>query len=206
MDKKKDDLHGNAPNSSPVALLLIDLINDLEFPGGDQLLEPTRSIAQSILKLKQQAKASGVPIIYVNDNFGRWRSDSSELVDHVLHDGVRGQFLAELLQPDQDDYVVLKAKNSAFYETTLDLLLTHLHVRHLVLTGISTDSCVLFTANDAYMRNLKLSIPSDCVAAINPAHTRDALAYMERVLDADILPSTNLDLADLRQQASVDVS
>jgi nicotinamidase-related amidase len=200
MATKQDDLHGNAPDSSPVALLIIDMINDLEFPGGDQFEESAKRVAEQIAHLKQRAKEHDIPVIYANDNFGRWRSDFTEVVDHVLADGVRGQYLAEVLKPEKDDYFVLKPKNSAFYETTLDMLLTYLNVKHLIMTGVSTDSCVLFSANDAYMRDLTLSIPSDCVASIKPAHTHDALAYMKRVLNADTTPSDKLDLAALCQE------
>lgn len=206
MNAKSPDLHGNAPDSSPVALLIIDMINDLEFPGGDELQEPTRLLAHAIADLKQRARELKIPVVYVNDNFGRWKSDSKEVVEHVLHGEVRGQFLAQLLMPTDEDYFVLKPKNSAFYETSLDILLTHLHVKHLILTGISTDSCVLFTANDAYMRELTLTIPSDCVASIKVTHSQDALAYMKRVLNADTTPSDRLDLEGLYQQFTTDVS
>ncbi|GAB4018244.1 cysteine hydrolase [Spirosoma migulaei] len=204
MDAKNGNLHGNVPDSSPVALLIIDMINDLEFPGGDTLLEPACRVAETIAALKQRAKSSNIPVIYTNDNFGRWRSNFNEVVDHVLTDHVRGQYLAVVLKPEHDDYFVLKPKNSAFYETSLDVLLTYLKVKHLILTGISTDSCVLFSANDAFMRDLTLSVPSDCVAAIKATHSYDALAYMKRVLQADTSPSTQLDLTGLAKNVSTD--
>lgn len=199
METKETDLHGNAPDSSPVVLLIIDMINDLEFPGGDKLETPARKAADAIVALKRRAKAQKIPVVYVNDNFGRWRSDFTEVTDHVLHDGVRGRYLAEVLTPDSDDYFVLKPKHSGFYATTLDTLLTYLKASHLILTGISADSCILFTANDAYMRDLKLSIPADCVAAIKPTYTSEALAYMKRTLNADTTPSTELNLDELVQ-------
>ncbi|WP_093832793.1 cysteine hydrolase family protein [Spirosoma endophyticum] len=203
MKGKSDDLHGNAPDKSPVALLIIDMINDLEFPGGDLLEETARAAADRIAALKGKAKTLNIPVVYVNDNFGRWQSNFNDVLEHVLTDDVRGQHLAEILRPDPDDYFVLKPKNSAFYATTLDTLLTYLNAKYLILTGLSTDSCVLFTANDAYMRDLKLSVPSDCVASIKPTHTTDALAYMKRVLDADTTPSTQIDLAALSRELSL---
>ncbi|MBD2754019.1 cysteine hydrolase family protein [Spirosoma validum] len=203
MNPKDTDLHGNVPDTSPVALLIIDMINDLEFPGGDELAEPARVAAEHIAVLKRRAKALGIPVIYVNDNFGRWRSDFKEAVDHVRNDGVRGEFLASILSPESDDYVVLKPKHSSFYVTTLDTLLVYLQTKHLILTGMTTDSCILFTANDAYMRDFNISIPSDCVAAIKPTYTNDALAYMKRLLGADVTPSSQLDLATLCQDVSL---
>lgn len=200
MKNATETLHGNAPDSASVALIIIDMINDLEFPEGPDFLEPTLEAADRIAVLKQQAKAVDIPVIYVNDNFGRWRSDFTDVLKHVLNDGVRGQPLAERLKPDADDYWVLKPKNSAFYATTLEILLTYLEVKALILTGISADACVLFTANEAYVRDYKLYVPDDCVVAALPTYTNDALAYMKRVLKADTTPATGLDLAQLKAE------
>lgn len=197
MANASSDLHGNAPDSAPVALLIIDMINDLEFPEGPDFLEPTLKIADCIADLKRRAKAEGIPVIYANDNFGRWRSDFNEVLEHCLNDGVRGQPLAERLRPEPDDYSVLKPKNSAFYATTLETLLLYLNAKTLILTGISADACVLFTANDAYVRDYKLYIPSDCVVAASPAYTEDALSYMKRVLKADTTLAADLNLRQL---------
>jgi nicotinamidase-related amidase len=202
MPQKSEDLHGNAPDQSPVALLLIDMINDLEFPGGESVAKPATAAAERIAALKQQAKERGIPVIYANDNFGKWRSDFREVVKHCLEDGVRGQRLAELLKPDRDDYFVLKPKHSAFFETTLATLLEHLGSRHLILTGITADICVLFTASDAYMRDYDVHVPSDCVASLEDLDTRQALRYMQRVLRADLTPSTELDLDAMLAEAA----
>ncbi|HEX6038409.1 isochorismatase family cysteine hydrolase [Longimicrobium sp.] len=202
MPQLSEDLHGNAPDQSPVALLLIDMINDLEFPGGENVAGPATAAAERIAALKEQARARGIPVIYANDNFGKWRSDFREVVKHCLEDGVRGQRLAELLQPGRDDYFVLKPKHSAFFETTLATLLEYLGARHLILTGITADICVLFTASDAYMREYTVHVPSDCVAGLEEVDTRQALRYMQRVLHADTTPSTQLDLDAMIQEAS----
>src|SRR5690242_484906 len=93
----------NAPDRSPAALIIIDMLNDLEFEGGDRLLAHAVPVAESILALKRRARAVSIPVIYANDNFGRWRSDLHDTVDHCLHDGVRGQPLAERLRPDTHD-------------------------------------------------------------------------------------------------------
>jgi nicotinamidase-related amidase len=199
MPSNNADLHGNAPDSSPVALVLIDVINDLEFPGGDRLLEPAVAAAERMAELKRRAREARIPVIYANDNFGRWRSDFREVVDHVLRDGVRGRPLAELLEPDDDDYFVLKPKHSAFFATTLDTLLEYLGVDRLVLAGITGDICILLTGADAYMRDLRLYVPADCTASIDPGDNRRALDYIARVFHADVTPSSDLDLAALKR-------
>jgi nicotinamidase-related amidase len=188
------DLHGNAPDRSNVVLLLIDVINDLEFPGGDALLAQALPLAERLATLKRRARDAGVPTIYVNDNFGKWRSDLAKLVRHCLDDGVRGRPLAERLRPDDEDYFVLKPKHSGFFSTTLETLLAYLEARTLVLTGLTTDRCVFFTACEAYLRDFHLIVPRDCVAAIEPTHHDQALAHMQRVLDVDVSSSPAIDL------------
>src|SRR4051812_9867848 len=178
MPDKNEDLHGSAPDKSDVALLLIDVINDLDFPEGDQLLRHALPMARQIADLKRRAKQEGVPVIYVNDNFGRWRSDFGAQVEHCLEDGSRGKPVVELLRPDQDDYFVLKPKHSGFFSTTLETLLEYLGVRAVILTGMAANICVLFTANDAYMRDLHLAVPSDCVASNTEEENRYALDQM----------------------------
>ena len=201
MPAKNDDLHGNVPDNADVALLLIDVINDLEFDGGEALLRHALPMAEQIAALKRRATQAGIPAVYVNDNFGRWQSDFAKLLAHCLTDGVRGQPLAERLRPEPDDYFVLKPKHSGFYSTTLDILLRYLKVTTVILTGLTGDICVLFTANDAYMRDLHLVVPADCVASLHPEENRHALAHMQRVLKADIRPSTALDFNALQRHA-----
>jgi nicotinamidase-related amidase len=199
---KNDDLHGNVPDDADVALLLIDVINDLEFEGGEVLLTPALFMAEQIAALKRRTKQAGIPAVYVNDNFGRWQSDFAKLLDHCLADNVRGQPLAERLQPEPDDYFVLKPKHSGFYGTTLDLLLRYLKVTTVILTGLTGDICVLFTANDAYMRDFHLLVPADCVASLHPDENQHALMHMQRVLKADIRPSSMLDLSALKRRGN----
>ena len=178
-----DRLNG-VPDRAETALLLIDVINDLEFDGGEKLLTQALPMAVSLAALKRRAKAAGVPAIYVNDNFGRWRSDFAKLVRHCLEDTVRGSPVAALLIPEQDDYFVLKPKHSAFFQTNLEILLSYLGAKRLILTGMAGDICVLFSANDAYMRDFEIIVPSDCVASEEANANQQALILMQRVLKA----------------------
>ena len=177
--------------------MLIDVVNDMEFDGGESLLRQAGPMAEALSGLKRRAREAGVPVIYANDNFGRWKSDFQKVIDHCLHDGVRGEPVVKKLIPEEEDYFVLKPKNSAFYSTTMDTLLEYLGTHVLVLTGIATNNCVLFTANDAYMRDFQLVIPTDCVAAISPDEGEHALAQMESVLKATICPSGDIDFGEL---------
>ncbi|HEV7589265.1 MAG TPA: isochorismatase family cysteine hydrolase [Longimicrobium sp.] len=197
MPEKNQDLHGMVPDAAPVALLLIDVINAMDFPdGGERLAENALPAARRLAELRRRAKELEIPVIYANDNFGKWRSDFREVVEHALED-VPGRPIAELLRPEKDDYFVLKPKHSAFYATTLDVLLKYLGTRRLVMAGFSGDVCVLFTAGDAYMRDLHVHVPADCVASVSDEENHRALAYMRRVLDVRTAPSTVIDLRKL---------
>jgi len=182
---KNRDLHGSAPDKCDFALLLIDVINDLDFPEANRLLRYARPMARKILELKERAKRAGIPVIYVNDNFGRWQSDFRRQVEHCLRGKSRGHEIVTLLQPEEDDYFVLKPKHSGFFSTTLETLLRYLGSETLIITGIAGNFCVLFTANDAYMRDYKLIIPADCTASNSAAENKEALALMRKFLKAD---------------------
>jgi nicotinamidase-related amidase len=191
------DLHGNTPDRSSVVLVLIDVINDLEWPGGDRMLPDALAMARRIAALKRRATLARVPTLYVNDNFGRWKSDFRAQVAHCLEDGVCGQAIVELLQPSEEDYFVLKPMHSGFFGTSLELLLRHLEARTLILCGIAANNCVLLTANDAYMHGYELVVPADAVASNTRAETAAALEQLRTVVKAKTPASARVDLRRL---------
>ncbi len=191
---RNHDLDGSAPDQAETALLLIDVVNALDFPNSERLVPYAMSAARRIAALKARARKAGLPVIYVNDNFGLWRSDFKTHVRHCLEANVPGGPLVKLLLPEEDDYFVLKPKHSGFYSTTLDLLLEHLGAHTLILTGFAGNLCVLYTANDAYMRDFRLIVPRDCVASETKEANHQALAHMKQHLQADIRPAAHIHL------------
>jgi len=187
-------------NDSSVALLLIDVINDLDFDQGDDLLAAALPIARRIATLKREAARLKIPTVYVNDNFGQWKSDFRHTVEHCCAANSRGQEISRVLRPEINDYFVLKPKHSGFYATTLDVLLEYLKVDTLIITGIAANICVLFTANDAYMRDYRLCVPADCVASNTAEETEYSLEQMKNILKADIRPSPAIELRVLKER------
>src|SRR5438094_5109240 len=203
MPAKNNDLHGNVPDECSVALLLIDVINDMEFDDGAALGENALPAARNLARLIRRAKDAGVPVIYANDNFGKWRSDFRQQLGHVLEDGVRGEQIAKLLHPAEEDYFVLKAKHSGFYQSQLDLLIDYLQVSTVVIAGFTTDNCVLFTASDAYLRDLNIVLPPDCSAAVTKEYHERALEHMQRVFHVKAISSTDIDFRVLLESSPV---
>jgi nicotinamidase-related amidase len=153
---------------------------------GDKLLPHALAMAGALAALKRRAKAHGIPVIYTNDNFGKWRSDFPTLVEQFPQTQRAWPAVVKAqLRPEPDDYFVLKPKHSAFFQTNLDILLRYLGVTTVILTGMAGDICVLFSANDAYMRDLRIIVPPDCIASEDVERNRQALSLMQRVLKAD---------------------
>jgi len=174
------------------ALFLIDVINDLDFEDSDGLVAQAEPMAVRLAELKRRATAAGVPCLYVNDNFGQWRSDFRHTVAHCTSRSSPGRRVSRRLRPTRQDYFVLKPKHSGFFATTLDTLLEALRIRRVILTGIAGNICVLFTANDAYMRDLKIFAPSDCIVSNTAEENEHALKQIGSVLKGNLTPSVLL--------------
>src|SRR5581483_4933613 len=191
------DLHGNAPDRCRIALLIVDMINALDFPGNEELVRQSSTLGRNVAALKRRCRAAGIPAIYINDNYGKWRSDFTAVIRHCDREGVPGRAMVRQVLPDAGDYLVLKPKHSAFYATPLDTLLQYIGVDTLILAGVSSNSCVLLTASDAYVRDYKLFIPSDCVAGQDAEQHRKSLELMKSNFAANIDQSATLDLQQL---------
>jgi len=176
------------------ALLIVDMISRWDFPDAEPLLRHAVPIAPRIAALKRRCLASGVPVIYANDNRGHWRSDFRHVVRTALDQPGRGADIARQLEPSEEDYFVLKPRHSAFFATPLEILLDVLGTRRLIVAGVSSDQCVLHTAADARMRNLEVVVPRDCVATQSPARHRRALAHFEEVLAVKTSPGRSIRL------------
>lgn len=187
-------------NRSPVVLLMVDVINHFEFPDGKQMLAQALPIAPRLARLKARARAAGLPVIYVNDNFGQWRSDLSKMLDHCLRPNAVGRRFVEQIRPDEEDYFVLKPRHSAFYQTPLEVLLTYLGASSLVLCGLATNSCIVCTAHDAKMRNFDLFVPSDCSASLTAREHKQAIEHIKTMADATTTSSGSLRLAALSKR------
>lgn len=174
------------------ALLIIDMLNTFDFPGAEALLKASKPVARNVSRLKARAKKAGIPVIYVNDNFDYWRSSWSDVFEKCLKSP--GKPLAQALEPELDDYFVLKPKHSGFYSTTLDVLLDSLGAEHLILTGIAGNICVLFTANDAHMRDYEVTVPRDCMASNTREDNEFTLRQLRNVFGFQTVTSSKLKL------------
>jgi nicotinamidase-related amidase len=170
-------------------LLLVDFMNPLDFPGAEELAPAALRAARNTRGLRAKLKSEGVPCVFANDNFGRWQSQFDAVVNWCHSKGKASAEIAQLLEPEQGDISILKPRHSAFYGTPLEFLLEDLKPSYLIITGFAADSCITFTALEAYLRRYKLWIPEDCVAAERTILKTRALEHLARITKAVTLPS-----------------
>ena len=173
------------------ALVVVDMVNPLDFPGSRSLLRHALPGARRIARLRSRLKPRGVPTIFVNDNFTHWREDFGQLVAICSQPDVVGAPLLDALPPEQDDYNILKPQHSAFYNTPLEVLLAQLGIGRVVLTGVATDQCVLASAIDGRMRELEVVVASDGTAAMTVQRHRNALAVL-REMEVKVMPCASI--------------
>jgi nicotinamidase-related amidase len=183
----------DAPRGN-TALLILDMITEMDFSGADAMLRDTISASDQILRLREAADKARLPVIYVNDNFGEWHSERYRLVERAITSDAAREFVAKLA-PRDGDYFIIKPQFSGFYATNLPVLLPKLGVDRLVITGIAADICVMFTAADAHMRDYSLWIPEDAVAAQTRERRRWALEIMKQSMGAEVRPTDKMTLA-----------
>lgn len=178
-----------------VGLLIVDMINSLDFAGAERLVPKLDGVTATIVKLREEADAHGVPVIYVNDNYGHWQAEKSELIRSCAARPEAREVIARV-GPRDRDYFLFKPRLSAFYATNLPVLLPALGVSRLVLTGVAADICVLFTAADAHMREYAIWTPRDATASEADERTDWALDIMRNSMSAETRPTGALSLRD----------
>lgn len=197
MSRSKSNLDGNVPDRATTVLVLVDVINDLDFPNNKSLLRNSVTVAKAIAALKSRCKRAHIPAVYVNDNHGKWRSDFSAVLRHCLRRDSPGKSMVGMLSPQPNDYIVLKPKHSAFYATPFETILSYIGARNVIIAGFTTNACVLLTVGGLYTRECKLFVPEDCVAALNERDHRLALELMKKSYAVDTTVSTSLQISRL---------
>ena len=171
------------------ALVIVDMISEYRFPGAGGTLRAARKAVDGIVRIKQRARAAGLPVMYVNDTAGKWESNQQAFMQRCLEASAPGHDVVAAIAPEARDYFMFKPRHSAFFGTPLHNLLQQLNIQRLILTGVTSHQCVLFTATDAHVRNFELVVPSDCIGAPQAADSRHALYILSHALGAQITTS-----------------
>jgi nicotinamidase-related amidase len=179
--------------SSKTALLVVDMLNAYDHEDADKLTSSVEDALPAIRKLLERARDEGVDVIWVNDNYGDWNSSQRALVESAL-EGKRPDLVEPIAPEGEEGPFVIKARHTIFYGTPLEYLLSQMGIDRIVLTGQVTEQCILYSALDAYVRELRVAVPRDAVACIHPHLADAALEMMEVNMDVDTTPAENLSL------------
>jgi nicotinamidase-related amidase len=171
------------------ALIVVDMLNTYDHEDADRLVESVDAVIEPIRGLVRRAAEADAELIYVNDNYGDWNSSQEELAERALS-GRRPDLVEPILPPDEADFVI-KARHTIFYMTPLEYLLAQKEIRHVILAGQVTEQCILYSALDAYVRHIDVSIPTDGVAHIHEDLARAALKMMERNMSAELVSAAD---------------
>lgn len=170
------------------ALIIIDMLNDFVRQGAPLEVPATRDILPNIAREIEQARSSGNPVIYVCDTHA---AGDREFVKfgwpaHGVR-GSEGDRIVKELEPGEGDIIVEKTTYSSFYNTRLDELIGALGIDSVRLTGCVTHICILFTAYEASLRDLKVAVVGDGIAGLAKEDHDAALRIMKNVLGVNIV-------------------
>lgn len=168
------------------ALLVIDMLNDFLLEGVPLEIPKGREIIPALKSRIEEAKKEGIPIVYLCDNHDKDDEEFQAWPPHAIS-GTEGAEIIEELKPKEKDYIIKKKRYSGFFRTDLNNILEKVEVAELIITGLVTNICVLYTVADAIMRGYQVTIPRDSVAALNEKEGQFALNQMDNILKAKII-------------------
>jgi len=167
------------------------MLRDFLEPGAPLEVPKARDIVPKLKKLLEEARRAKIPIVYVCDSHREFDWEFSIWPKHCV-EGTRGSEVVDELKPERGDIIVRKRRYSGFYGTDLEMVLRELGIEEVIVTGILTNICVLFTAADAFMRGFKVVVVRDCTASTSSELHEAALKIMEVALKARIVTSEEL--------------
>jgi nicotinamidase-related amidase len=171
------------------AVLVIDMIWDFVY--GKLGFENARKIVPQIAGLLNSARGKGIPVIYVCDSHLPDDPEISLWGEHAMAGSPGSRVIPDLV-PGPGEILIEKRTYSAFYGTNLDDVLRRLGVRRVILTGVTTNICVLHTAADAFFRGYKVTVPPECTAAFDGETHLKALETMKSLYGAEIRGSSEI--------------
>lgn len=183
----KLSLYEEGKRKAKVAVIVIDMLND--FVTGRLGSDRAASLVPRLSIFLEKARNSGATVIYATDShIPRIDKELKRWGEHAIR-GTKGSEIVEGLKPKEGDIIVPKRRYSAFFMTDLDLILREIGADTLILTGVSTDICVLHTAADAFYRGYKIIVPEDMVESISEEGQKLGLKKMEELYGALVVSS-----------------
>jgi nicotinamidase/pyrazinamidase len=169
------------------ALVVIDMLCDFLEPDGRLYIGPTsKDVIEAVRQEVEKARASGWPVVYICDSHSEDDSEFEMFPSHCVT-GTPGADVVDELKPRPGDKIIPKRRYSGFFQTDLDLTLRELGVDEIVLVGVCTNICCLYTAADARNLNYKVTAVRDAMSSFDEAAHEYALKEMEKTLGVTVI-------------------
>ncbi len=169
------------------ALLIIDMVKDFVYEDGALPVPEAKGLVSRINQEIKKFREKGYPIIFVCDAHEEDDEEFKLWGKHCVK-GTRGAEVIDELDKKDEDIVVEKTRYSGFFRTNLDEILKAKKINEVVLTGVLTNVCVLYTAADAMFRGYKVIVLENGVASVTKEEHNWALKHMRDILKAEIQP------------------
>lgn len=148
------------------AIIVVDMLKDnfKESPR-NPFYQEARAILPNLQRLLEKGREKGIPIIFACDSF--LKEDfifRGRMKPHSLR-GTQGAEVVDELKPEPTDFILPKRRFSAFFKTDLDQTLRTFGIDTIVVTGMTTEVCVLMTAMDGLCHDFSVILLEDCCAS-----------------------------------------
>jgi len=164
------------------ALLVIDMLNDFIHQEGSLYIgKKATEIILPIQKRIENFRRVNDPIFYINDSHLDTDREFDLFPSHCIKGTWGAEVIAEL-KPEKADIIIHKRRYSGFFQTDLDLALREKSIRQLVLVGVCTNICILYTAASARMLDYQVIVWEDAVASFDQEAHNFALQQMKKIL------------------------
>lgn len=158
------------------ALLIIDMQNDFLLPERPLYVDGAMQTVPQIKKLLDFARYNDWTIIHVIREHDRNGINADKPRRYLFENGREGYCVAGTdgsrivseLQPQGEELIIKKTRNSAFFKTNLDSILKDFGIQHVIISGTQYPNCIRGTAVDAMSYDYDVTVVTDCCSAKTP--------------------------------------
>ncbi|MFW9912893.1 MAG: cysteine hydrolase family protein [Candidatus Thorarchaeota archaeon] len=162
------------------ALIIIDMLNDFVEKDGALVVPVAKDLVPTQAQILNQARQKALTVVYLADNH---MPDDEEFKVWPKHSiaGTRGAQVVDELAPGKGEKVIPKRRYSGFFGTDLDLTLREAGITNVILMGVLTDICVMYTSADASARGYNVYVVADGTGSTVRENHQFALQHMKDI-------------------------
>ncbi|MHA2140184.1 MAG: cysteine hydrolase family protein [Candidatus Thorarchaeota archaeon] len=173
------------------ALIIIDMLNDFVEENGALVVPGAKDLVPILSKILDKARQQSLTVLYMTDNH---MPDDDEFKVWPKHSvaGTEGAQVVDELAPSEGEKVIPKRRYSSFFGTDLDLTLREAGITDLILMGVLTDICVMYTSADASARGYNVYVVADGTGSTVKENHQFALQHMKEIHSTTVVTANQV--------------